>query len=200
MEPKTFILSTYPLLFAASVVAAYQTRLLAKYIPSAAWSWKFKIMLWFAILQVFGAIKLWNTYRHFEWIDCIYLTGLTAFFLGQNWFYHLLLKDKKSMFTKAVRWSSRALAAGEMPPEYWQEQYVISARKALREVVKPEFLIQTTEGETPMSSELERDKEKEEKEKQKQHNKDLPGDQQPQPQGEIPGPGKKPEDDEDEGH
>lgn len=136
MTPRFVIFATYPLLFVASGAAAYQTRRLARYLPSKAWSWKLKLMTFFMLAQIFGAGKLWLIPRDFKWIDCMYLICVLLFSLGLNYFDYLLLRDYKHFRASISRLPKTETQSGEMPPDFWRQEF----RQAVRDEIRPEFL------------------------------------------------------------
>ena len=97
------ILTIYPLLFLASALAVYQTSKLAKVFPSRAWAFKRKLMFVFMVFQVYGVMRTWTVNRVFTWADPIYLVGVLILCIGINWFERLLLKDARSLRSKAAR-------------------------------------------------------------------------------------------------
>lgn len=98
-------------------------------------------MLGFMLFQAYGVVRIATVHRVFTWADPIYLIGLFAFFLGMNYFNQLLLRDAKMIRVKALRLSIPVpLASGEMPPEYWDDRFLLKARQAIRDEIKPGFL------------------------------------------------------------
>lgn len=123
------ILSLFPLIFLASIVAAIQTYKLSRSFPSSAWTLKRWLMLGFMGWQGYGFGSVWLGYRG-------YLFGVLSLCVGLNVFDYLLLRDGRTLKSKLLKLHARAPVAGDMSPEFWQKEF----RQAVRDEIRPEFL------------------------------------------------------------
>lgn len=136
---RYIILFTYPLLFAACALAAYQTRKLSRNFPSDAWIFKRKLTLGFALFQVYGLVRTFTVHRTFTWSDPIYVLGLLVFFVGLNRFDWLLLRDARALRAKAIKvLIPPPPVSGDLPPEFWKQAFT----DVVRENIKPEYLVE----------------------------------------------------------
>lgn len=122
-------LSLFPLILAASIFAAIQTYKLSRSFPSSAWTLKRWLMFGFTVWQCYGFVAVWLGYRG-------YLFGVLALCTGLNVFDYLLLRDGKSLKAKLLRLAAQAPVSGDMPLEYWQEEF----RQAVRDTIKTDYL------------------------------------------------------------
>lgn len=139
--PRYFILSMYPLLFGASVLAAHQSRKLSHHFPSRAWTLKFRLMVFFMLVQIFGSVKLLFTVREYHWIDCVYLACVLIFFLGVNYFDYLLLSDYRKLRTRLAKVALIPVVplSGDLPPDFWVKTFTAVVRGNVRdEFLKPQ--------------------------------------------------------------
>lgn len=136
MTPRLLILMLYPLLFLSSATEAYQTRILARGLPSKAWNFKRSTMIVFMFFQVFGVVKNLMIPRIYNWIDCVYLIGVVLLLIGLNLFDYFLIQDNKHLRTKVKLSATKELASGDMPLDFWRREF----REAVRSEIRTDLL------------------------------------------------------------
>lgn len=136
---RYIIIAVYPPMCVVCALAAYRSRLLSRNFPSEAWLFKRHLMVGFALLQVYGAIRVFTVNRVFTWADLIYLTGLLLFCLGLDRFDRLLLRDARGLRAKAIKiLVPLPPASGDLPPEFWKQVFT----EVVRQNIKPEYLVE----------------------------------------------------------
>lgn len=137
--PRLIVLTGYPLLFLASLLAAIQTRRLAKALPSDAWTEKRRNMVFFCVAQVFGlAQNVWFQ-RQASWLGAIYFTCTLIFVIRLNWFDYLLLQTYKRLRVHASKMPDPE-TAGEKSIEYWEQSQYAQTVRAIDDRINPDFL------------------------------------------------------------
>lgn len=94
---KLILLLVFPTIVFLSLTAAIQTRTLSRYLPSKAWTWKFRLMVFFMLANVFGILKAYFTVRTYNKLDPVYAFCVLFFLAGLNYFDYLLIRDYKNI-------------------------------------------------------------------------------------------------------
>lgn len=135
-NPRFIVLAIYPLLLLASAYAVYQSRKLAKVLPSRAWTLKQRVMIFFMAAQVFGIGQNLYFHRPSTWTGAAYFSCTLVFCLGLNWFDYSLLQTNKRLRARIATLSDPTPLSGEMPLDYWRKTF----GEVIRENVKDDFL------------------------------------------------------------
>lgn len=134
--PRLIVLTVYPLLLIASLYAAFQTRKLARALPSPAWVTKRRYMIFLAAVQVFGFTQNIIFSRQASWMGAIYFCGTLIFVFGLNRFDAALIKSDAALRRFVSDLPIAPESSGELPPEFWRQTF----SEVVRENVKDEFL------------------------------------------------------------
>lgn len=134
--PRVIVLTVYPLLFIASLIAAIQTRRLARVLPSNAWTEKRRNMFFFCAVQVFGLTQNVWFQRQSSWLGAIYFSCTLIFVVRLGWFDYLLLQTNKKLRARVSRMPEPSELSGELPPEYWVGTFT----RVVRDNIKNDYL------------------------------------------------------------
>lgn len=134
--PRLIVLAVYPLLLVASLYAALQTRKLTRALPSPAWLTRWRYMIFFAVVQVFGFVQNIIFSRQSSWMGAFYFCGTLIFVFGLNRFDAALIKSDKALRRYVSDLPSAPEVSGELPPDFWRAEF----RAAVRSEIKDEFL------------------------------------------------------------
>lgn len=134
--PRLIVLTVYPLLLIVSLYAAFQTRKLARALPSPAWVTKRRYMVFFAAVQVFGFTQNIIFSRQASWMGALYFCGTLIFVFGLNRFDAALIKSDEALRRYVSEAPEPPVTSGEKDPDFWRKEF----RSAIDDRLRPEFL------------------------------------------------------------